>query len=190
MESFPDASTPLSEELCCIRRAVLANLSYAHLQVEDWCSALQVARALLAISSATTTAGLLAATTLNSTDSAADSSPPAATDAAAATSSSSSSSFPSISPTSSASSWSAAAAEYAFLAHSYAAEALCHLDRPADAVEYLSLWLMIAQEREVTPGQVGGRNHNHLQYNFGYPHLYNAYSTRQAGEVERLVCLL
>ncbi|GIL52271.1 hypothetical protein Vafri_8185 [Volvox africanus] len=109
-----DASAALSEELRAVRRAVLANLAYAHLQAEDWCTALQSAKALLAVSapppSLTAAGGSVAG---------ADS--PAAA---------------------------AVVAEYAFLAHNYAAEALCHLDRPADAVEYLSLWLMTAQERE------------------------------------------
>ncbi|GIL79541.1 hypothetical protein Vretimale_12222 [Volvox reticuliferus] len=109
-----DASAALSEELCAVRRAVLANLAYAHLQAEDWCAALQVAKALLAVSAPPP--GLTAAS-----GSAAGASSPATA---------------------------AVVAEYAFLAHNYAAEALCHLDRPADAVECLSLWLMTAQERE------------------------------------------
>ncbi|GLI68210.1 hypothetical protein VaNZ11_012554 [Volvox africanus] len=109
-----DASAALSEELCAVRRAVLANLAYAHLQAEDWCAALQSAKALLAVSAPPPS--LIAAG-----GSVAGAGSPAAA---------------------------AVVAEYAFLAHNYAAEALCHLDRPGDAVEYLSLWLMTAQERE------------------------------------------
>ncbi|KAG2484512.1 hypothetical protein HYH03_016654 [Edaphochlamys debaryana] len=43
-----DASAALAQELTAVRRAVLANLAYAHLQAGDWGEALAAAQALLA----------------------------------------------------------------------------------------------------------------------------------------------
>ncbi|PNH08067.1 CCR4-NOT transcription complex subunit 10 [Tetrabaena socialis] len=121
-----DASAALSEELVSVRRAVLANLAYAQLQAEDWRGALLAAQELLAATSAA--GGGLGAE-------AAHAGPSGAAAAAAALSGAS------------------ASAEYAFLANSYAAEALCHLDRPGEAVECLSLWLMQVQEAQAQHAQ-------------------------------------
>ncbi|KXZ56089.1 hypothetical protein GPECTOR_2g971 [Gonium pectorale] len=140
-----DARAALSEELAVVRRAVLANLAYAQLQAQEWAAALGAAQALGAAAAAAEAAPESGAGGAGGSAAATGGGGAAAATATAA-----------------AAAAAAAASEYSFLATCYAAEALCQLEQPAEAVECLSLWLTAAQEREAAVAAAAASSASHF----------------------------
>ncbi len=147
-----DAAAALAEELSAVRRAVLANLSYAQLAAGDWVGALVTAQALGELSAGGAGEVPVAplATDANGTAGASHThaGPPASVGTFAAGGQSALPNGGGAGPAGGTAASECGLAEYTFLATSYAAEALCRLGRHADAVECLSLWLARAQEAE------------------------------------------